>query len=100
MSGLPFELLLPGMYGRWGAVSMLLASVLTLGTLLLLMPRLESRFPLAAGARLRNLLRSTPQARDRYESEKVRLADQYKNDRAAYTTGKAHVVKSLLAGTD
>jgi len=55
---LPFELLLPGMRGRWGCVSMLLASVLTLGMLLLLMQRLESRFPLAGGPRLRNLLRA------------------------------------------
>jgi hypothetical protein len=55
---LPLELLLPGMYGRWGAVSMLLASVLILGMLLLLMQRLESCFPLAGGARLRNLLRA------------------------------------------
>ena len=54
---LPLEVLLPGMYGRWGAVSMLLASALTLGMLWLLMQRLESRFPLAAGPRLRNLLR-------------------------------------------
>jgi hypothetical protein len=54
---LPLELLLPDMHGRWGAVSMLLASTLTLGVLLLLMQRLESRFPLAGGARLRNLLR-------------------------------------------
>ena len=55
---LPLELLLPGMYGRWGRVSMLLASALTLGMLLLLMERLESRFPLAGGPRLRNLLRA------------------------------------------
>jgi hypothetical protein len=55
---LPLELVLPGMYGRWGRVSMLLASALTLGMLLLLMERLESRFPLAGGPRLRNLLRA------------------------------------------
>ena len=55
---LPLQLLLPGMYGRWGRVSMLLASAFTLGLLLLLMPRLESRFPLAGGPRLRNLLRA------------------------------------------
>jgi len=55
---LPLELLLPGMHGRWGRASMLLASVLTLGMLLLLMRRLESRFPLAGGPRLRNLLRA------------------------------------------
>jgi hypothetical protein len=54
---LPLELLLPGMYGRWGRMSMLLGSVLTLGMLLLLMNRLESRFPLPAAPRLRNLLR-------------------------------------------
>jgi hypothetical protein len=38
---LPLELVLPGMYGRWGRVSMLLASALTLGMLLLLRERLE-----------------------------------------------------------
>ena len=43
---LPFELLLRGMYGRWGVVSILLASALTLGMLVLLMQRLEWRFPL------------------------------------------------------
>ena len=50
--------------------------------------------------RLRNLLRSSPQARDRYETEKLRLADQHANDREAYTAGKTDVVTSLLAGTD
>ena len=54
---LPLELLFPGMYGRWGRISMLLGSVLTLGMLLLLMNRLESRFPLPAAPRLRNFLR-------------------------------------------
>ncbi len=54
---LPLELLLPGMYGRWGRMSMLLGSALTLGMLLLLMNRLESRFPLPAAPRLRLLLR-------------------------------------------
>lgn len=55
---LPLELLLPGMYGRWGPVSMLLASALTLGMLLLLMRRLESRFPPRCGHGLRNALRA------------------------------------------
>jgi hypothetical protein len=54
---LPLELLLPGMYGRWGRVSMLLASVLTLGMLLLLLHKLEPLFPPAGGPRPRNLLR-------------------------------------------
>lgn len=55
---LPLELLLPGMYGRWGVVSMLLASALTLVMLLVLMRRLESRFPLAGVPRLRAALRA------------------------------------------
>jgi hypothetical protein len=55
---LPLNLLLPGMYGRWGRVSMLLASVLTLAMLMLLMGRLESRFSPAAPPRWRNQLRA------------------------------------------
>jgi len=55
---MPLEGLLPGMYGRWGRVSMLLASVLMLGTLLLLMRRLESLLPAAGGERLRGALRA------------------------------------------
>jgi hypothetical protein len=55
---LPLQLLLPGMYGRWTRVSMLLASLLTIGMLLLLMHRLEPRFPAAGRPRLRNALRA------------------------------------------
>ena len=55
---LPLEILLPGMYGRWGRVSMLLASVLTLGALLLAMRRLESLWPPAGGPGLRVALRA------------------------------------------
>jgi GrpB-like predicted nucleotidyltransferase (UPF0157 family) len=50
--------------------------------------------------RLRDLLRASPQARDRYETEKVRLADQHTHDHEGYTAGKTHVVTSLLAATD
>jgi hypothetical protein len=58
LARLPLNLLLPGMYGRWSRLSMLLASVLTVGMLFPLMRALESRFPLAAGPRLRNALRA------------------------------------------
>jgi GrpB-like predicted nucleotidyltransferase (UPF0157 family) len=47
-----------------------------------------------------NLLRSSPEARDRYETVKLRLAEQHTKDREAYTEGKTEVVTSLLAGTD
>lgn len=50
--------------------------------------------------RLRNLLRSSPAARDRYETEKVRLADEHIDDREAYTAGKTYVVRALLGGAD
>ena len=48
--------------------------------------------------RFRDLLRSSSDARDTYEVEKLRLAEQHGNDRPAYTEGKTHVVTSLLAG--
>ena len=46
-----------------------------------------------------SLLRSSPEARDRYETAKLRLAEQHTDDREAYTEGKTEVVTSLLAGT-
>ena len=58
LARLPLELLLPGMYGRWNCVSMLLASALVIGMLLLLMNRLEARFPPAGRQRLRYPLRA------------------------------------------
>lgn len=45
---------------------------------------------------LRDLLRRSPQACDRYESVKVRLIDELGNDRKAYTDAKTDVVRSLL----
>ena len=56
LARLPLELLLPGMHGRWSRLSMLLASVLMMGALILLLGRIESRLPLKEGRRLRNLL--------------------------------------------
>ena len=53
---LPLELLLPGMHGRWSRLSMLLASALMMGALILLLGRLESRLPLKRSWLLRNLL--------------------------------------------
>jgi GrpB-like predicted nucleotidyltransferase (UPF0157 family) len=50
--------------------------------------------------RFQDLLRSSPEARDRYETVKLRLAEQHTDDREAYTEGKTQVVTSLLAGTD
>lgn len=58
LARLPLELLLPGMYGRWNCLSMLLASALIIGMLLLLMHRLEDRFPAAGRQRLRYPLRA------------------------------------------
>jgi len=55
---LPLELALPGMYGRWNRLSMLLASGLFLGMLWLLMGRLEERLPPAGSRFLRNGLRA------------------------------------------
>jgi hypothetical protein len=59
LARLPLELLLPGMHGRWNRLSMLLASALMMGALILLLGRLESRLPLEGGRRLRNLLTAT-----------------------------------------
>ena len=50
--------------------------------------------------RFQNLLRSSPEARDRYEAVKLRLAEQHTDDREAYTEGKTEVVTSLLAETE
>jgi GrpB-like predicted nucleotidyltransferase (UPF0157 family) len=50
--------------------------------------------------RFQNLLRSSPEARDRYEAVKLRLAEQHADDREAYTEAKTQVVTSLLAETD
>lgn len=46
--------------------------------------------------RLRDLLRRSPKARDRYEAEKVRLAEQCRDDRKVYQERKSAVVESLL----
>jgi GrpB-like predicted nucleotidyltransferase (UPF0157 family) len=50
--------------------------------------------------RLRDLLRRSPDARERYEAVKVALAQREPNDRKAYTIGKTQVVASLLAEHD
>lgn len=50
--------------------------------------------------RFQNLLRSSPDARDRYETVKLRLAERHMDDREAYTEGKSEIVTSLLAGID
>jgi GrpB-like predicted nucleotidyltransferase (UPF0157 family) len=47
--------------------------------------------------RFRDLLRRSPEARQRYEVVKVRLAHQHRDDRKAYTDGKTEVVNELLA---
>lgn len=46
----------------------------------------------------RELLRRDAKARNRYESIKLKLAEQYPTDRGSYTNGKTEVVASLLAG--
>lgn len=46
---------------------------------------------------LRDLLRHSAAARDRYDAEKRRLAAAHARDRAAYTSGKDDVVAELLA---
>ena len=46
---------------------------------------------------LRDLLRASPDARDRYAAVKLSLLASSGNDRAAYTTGKTEIVTSLLA---
>jgi GrpB-like predicted nucleotidyltransferase (UPF0157 family) len=51
--------------------------------------------------RLRDLLRQSPDARNRYEAVKVDLARRDPAvDRTAYTIGKTDVVMSLLHGSD
>jgi GrpB-like predicted nucleotidyltransferase (UPF0157 family) len=46
--------------------------------------------------RLRDLLRRSPDARERYEAVKLKLAEQEPTDRNAYTSGKTEVVTSLI----
>lgn len=46
--------------------------------------------------RFRDLLRRSPQARDRYEAVKLELAERRPVDRRAYTNGKTAVVTSLV----
>lgn len=46
--------------------------------------------------RFRDLLRSSSEARDRYEAVKVTLIEEHRDDRKAYTGGKSAVVRSLL----
>lgn len=48
--------------------------------------------------RFRELLRTSADARSRYEAAKARLASEYSGDRPAYTRGKSPVVSELLAG--
>lgn len=49
--------------------------------------------------RLREVLRSDPRARRRYEEVKERLVADVGPDRVAYTDGKTEVIRALLAGT-
>lgn len=46
--------------------------------------------------RFRDLLRSSSEARDRYEAVKLTLIEEHRDDRKAYTDGKSAVVRSLL----
>jgi GrpB-like predicted nucleotidyltransferase (UPF0157 family) len=46
--------------------------------------------------RFRELLRRSSEARELYETAKVRLAAEHPTDRKAYTDGKSAVVRSLL----
>ena len=46
--------------------------------------------------RLRDLLRRSPGARQRYEDTKLRLIDETGDDRIVYTEGKTAIVASLL----
>lgn len=46
----------------------------------------------------RDLLRRSPEARERYEAVKLALAGRQPTDRRAYTSGKTEVVTSLLRG--
>ena len=47
--------------------------------------------------RFRDLLRSSPEARDQYEAVKRQLAEMHMADRKRYTDGKSEVVTSLLS---
>ena len=46
--------------------------------------------------RLRDLLRRSPEARQRYEDTKLRLIKEFGDDRIVYTEGKTEIVASLL----
>ena len=46
--------------------------------------------------RFRDLLRRSPDARERYEAVKLKLAQEEPTDRKAYTRGKTEVVTSLI----
>lgn len=46
--------------------------------------------------RFRDLLRAYPEEAARYESLKVQLASQFRNDREAYTDGKSHLIQEIL----
>jgi GrpB-like predicted nucleotidyltransferase (UPF0157 family) len=46
--------------------------------------------------RLRDLLRRSPGARQRYEETKLRLINEVGDDRTVYTEGKTEIVASLL----
>ncbi len=46
--------------------------------------------------RLRDLLRRSPGARQRYEDTKLRLMNEVGDDRSVYTEGKTEIVVSLL----
>ena len=46
--------------------------------------------------RLRDLLRRSPGARQRYEDTKRRLINEVGDDRTVYTEGKTEIVASLL----
>jgi GrpB-like predicted nucleotidyltransferase (UPF0157 family) len=46
--------------------------------------------------RLRDLLRRSPAAREKYQAVKLRLTEQDHADRKAYASGKVEVVSSLL----
>jgi GrpB-like predicted nucleotidyltransferase (UPF0157 family) len=50
--------------------------------------------------RLRDLLRRSPNARERYEAVKLELVQPTSVDRKAYTEGKSEVVTSLLRGLE
>lgn len=47
--------------------------------------------------RFRDLLRRSPQARERYEDVKAGLSETHMHDRRAYTDGKTMIVHELLA---